>query len=399
MKLGGCQQVIHGLMFRHAMSRGAGLATGTSALGRRWGVGRGFVRIWQFRPGSGETTVSSPADAGPLWRKPRLARVEAVLYLARQPLTSRKIAQLANLADGNEARTLIRRLRRLYEAGTSAFQVEEVAGGYQLLTRQAVAPWLRRLLQTSLETRLSPPAMETLAVVAYQQPVLRAEIEAIRGVHCDEMLRQLLERDVIRIVGRSEDLGRPLLYGTTKRFLELFGLRHLDELPRAAEFKLSSQKDAQAGVNNENKSGTGRSDDTTSSSEPNLEEKSVTTRIRPATIPAEFSEESPLALIEALQPHAAAKHVSAAKDEDEDEDDDDLDDDDDDDDDEDDDDEDDDFVDEEWEEVDDDEEDDEDEDDDDEEWEDDEDEEWEDDDEDDDDEDEEEDEKWEDGKE
>ncbi len=112
-----------------------------------------------------------------------------------------------------------------------AFQVEEVAGGYQLLTRRAVAPWLRRLSQTSLKTRLSPPAMETLAVVAYQQPVLRAEIEAIRGVHCDEMLRQLLERDVIRIVGRSEDLGRPLLYGTTKRFLELFGLRHLDELP------------------------------------------------------------------------------------------------------------------------------------------------------------------------
>ncbi len=85
------------------MSRGAGLATGVSALGRRREAGRGFVRIWQFRPGGGETTVSSPVDAGPLWRKPRLARVEAVLYLARQPLTSRKIAQLADLAHGNES--------------------------------------------------------------------------------------------------------------------------------------------------------------------------------------------------------------------------------------------------------------------------------------------------------
>ena len=79
--------------------------------------------------------------------------------------------------------------------------------------------------------------METLAVVAYRQPILRAEIEAIRGVQCDDILRQLLERDLIRIMGRSEDLGRPLLYGTTKRFLELFGLRNFDELPRAAEFR------------------------------------------------------------------------------------------------------------------------------------------------------------------
>ena len=194
------------------------------------------MRVWQFRIG-GEMASGGAPGTGPLGRKPRLARVEAVLFLARQPLSSRKIAQLANLADGNEARTLIRRLRRLYDAGTSAFQVEEVAGGYQLLTRRPLAPWLRRLSQTSVETRLSAPAMETLAVVAYRQPVLRAEVEAIRGVHCDEMLRQLLERDLIRIVARSEDLGRPLLYGTTKRFLELFGLRHLDELPRAAEFQ------------------------------------------------------------------------------------------------------------------------------------------------------------------
>ncbi len=113
------------------------------------------------------------------------------------------------------------------------FRVEEVAGGFQLMTRAKFAPWLRRLYPAAPEVRLSPPAMETLAVVAYRQPVLRAEIEAIRGVQSGEVLRQLIERDLVRIAGRSNELGRPFLYGTTKQFLQVFGLRHLDELPRA----------------------------------------------------------------------------------------------------------------------------------------------------------------------
>jgi segregation and condensation protein B len=96
---------------------------------------------------------------------------------------------------------------------------------------------LRRLLQTPVETRLSPPAMETLAVIAYRQPVQRSEVEAIRGVQCGDLLRQLMDRDLARIVGRTDELGRPLLYGTTKRFLQVFGLRHLDELPRAATLR------------------------------------------------------------------------------------------------------------------------------------------------------------------
>jgi segregation and condensation protein B len=378
------------------------------------GLERGFMRLWQFRIG-GENAVASVSEAGPLWRKPRLARVEAALFLAREPLTSRKIAQLANLADGNEARTLIRRLRRLYDEGTSAFQVEEVAGGYQLLTRRSLAPWLRRLSQSAMETRLSPPAMETLAVVAYRQPVLRAEVEAIRGVHCDEMLRQLLDRDLIRIAGRAEDLGRPLLYGTTKRFLELFGLRHLDELPRAAEFRtvdpIASEIDSRSNENSgSTQPGESRTNDTTNI-EPTLEEKSVTTRIRPAALSTEFAEEPLAALAEAAREQAARAPLSAAKeDEDEEDDDEEWEDDDDDDDDDDEDDEEDDeeeedgFVDDEWEEVDDDDEDEEDEEDDDEEWEDDDDEEWEDDEDDDEDDDEEDDdeedddEEWEDEK-
>jgi segregation and condensation protein B len=108
-----------------------------------------------------------------------------------------------------------------------------VAGGFQMLTRSKFSTWLRRLNHVAPETRLSAPAMETLAVVAYRQPVPRADLEAIRGVNCGEILRQLMERDLVRISGRSEELGRPFLYSTTKKFLQLFGLASLDDLPRA----------------------------------------------------------------------------------------------------------------------------------------------------------------------
>ena len=172
-----------------------------------------------------------------------MARLEAVLFLAREPLATRKLAQLAGLADGTEARTLVRTLNRLYDEEGCAFRAVEVAGGFQLMSRAKFAPWLRRLDGSAAEVRLSGPAMETLAVVAYRQPVLRAEIEAIRGVQCGEILRQLMERDLVRIVGRSEELGRPFLYGTTREFLQVFGLRHLDELPRPDGKPVSEQTD------------------------------------------------------------------------------------------------------------------------------------------------------------
>lgn len=172
------------------------------------------------------------AGDSPLSPDAELARLEAVLLLAREPLNSRKLSQYANLADGTWARTLIRRLNEGYDGAGRAFRVEHVAGGFQLLTRRKFAPWLRRLAHVPGETRLSAPALETLAVIAYRQPVPRADIEAIRGVNCGEILRQLIERDLIRIGGRSEELGRPYLYSTTKRFLQIFGLSSLDGLPR-----------------------------------------------------------------------------------------------------------------------------------------------------------------------
>ena len=170
-------------------------------------------------------------------RDHRLQRLESVLFLAREPLTSRKLSQYANLADGTESRTLIRRLNELYDKSGQAFRVERVAGGYQLLTRPHFASWVRRLEYVPRETRLSAPAMETLAVVAFRQPVLRADIEAIRGVGCGEVLRQLMERNLVRIGGRSDELGRPYLYTTTKHFLRTFGLESVDGLPRVAAVK------------------------------------------------------------------------------------------------------------------------------------------------------------------
>jgi segregation and condensation protein B len=181
---------------------------------------------------SGAEAMRDGKEQGNSARQTHVARLEAILFLAREPLGSRKLAQLTGLADGTKARTLVRALNRRYDAEGSAFRVEEIAGGFQLLTRARYAPWLRRFISAAVEVRLSAPAMETLAVVAFRQPVLRAEIESIRGVQCGEVLRQLIERDLVRIVGRSEELGRPLLYGTTRQFLQVFGLRHLDDLPR-----------------------------------------------------------------------------------------------------------------------------------------------------------------------
>jgi segregation and condensation protein B len=157
--------------------------------------------------------------------------LEAVLLLATAPLSTRKLATLADLEDATKARHLVDQLRRRLRRRGSCLQVVEVAGGVQLLTRPQLAPWLVRLHGVGTEVRLSPPALETLAVVAYCQPVVRAEIEAIRGVQCGELLRMLMERGFLRIVGRSDDLGRPMLYGTTQFFLQVFGLRRLEELP------------------------------------------------------------------------------------------------------------------------------------------------------------------------
>lgn len=238
-----------------AMRSGGHLATGSLA---SWpqaeARGRPSAKTrWAFpdpRPASsGPSRQPAPLAAGQHVRTEELARLEAALFLAREPLTTRRLAKLARLPDGTRARSLLRELRQLQDAAGSAMRVEPIAGGFQLLTRAAFGPWIRRLQDHPSGPRLSAAGLETLAIVAYRQPVTRAEIEAIRGVGSEEMLRQLLERDLVAIGGRAEELGRPNVYLTTRRFLEAFGLARLEELP--AIESLSPAEDDPGGVDDD----------------------------------------------------------------------------------------------------------------------------------------------------
>lgn len=178
-----------------------------------------------------QTKDSSATPTSP-WKE-----VAALLFLAREPVSNRRLAQLAGLQDATAARTAVAELNQRLDRAGRAFRVEEVAGGLQMLTHKDFAQWIRRRSDVPPEQWLSPAMLETLAIVAYRQPIVRAEIEAIRGVNCDEVLRQLLQRDLIRIAGRNEDLGRPYLYETTRTFLQLFGLSSLDNLPKVQKIR------------------------------------------------------------------------------------------------------------------------------------------------------------------
>jgi segregation and condensation protein B len=166
-----------------------------------------------------------------------MARLEAVLFVADEPLTARRLAEAAGLADAAEARRTVEQLRARYDADGTAFQIEELAGGYQLLTRPAFHPWLLRLRRTGHDLRLTAAGLETLAVIAYRQPITRADVEAVRGVQCHETIRMLMEKGLVRIAGRHKSLGRPQLYGTTRKFLQAFGLNSLKDLPEVESLK------------------------------------------------------------------------------------------------------------------------------------------------------------------
>jgi len=189
--------------------------------------------VYRLLPGDEREPVAQGEQA----RDHKLALVEAALFAADEPLTLKRLAAIAGLGAGNEARRLVRKLQSLYDKDGTAFQVEELAGGFQLLTRPEYHPWLIRLRRTGNELRLSPAARETLAIVAYRQPIMRAEVEAIRGVQCGELLRLLMEKGMVRIAGRHDSLGRPVLYGTTKKFLQVFGLKSLRDLPQAEQLR------------------------------------------------------------------------------------------------------------------------------------------------------------------
>ncbi|MFH1731209.1 MAG: SMC-Scp complex subunit ScpB [Planctomycetota bacterium] len=163
--------------------------------------------------------------------------IEAMLFASAEPVRSRKIAETLKDTgiDGRGVRKIITALAKEYDEAGRGFAVEEIAGGFQMLSRPDYAEYIADLLGGGGGGRLSQAALETLSVVAYKQPVTRADIEAIRGVQAGPLLRALLHKGLIKITGRAEILGRPLLYGTTRKFLEHFGLKSLNELPRVEE--------------------------------------------------------------------------------------------------------------------------------------------------------------------
>lgn len=177
--------------------------------------------------------------------------IEALLFAAQKPLTARELAaaikgagrddelapnEFAKVTEPQVAAAL-EQLKIEYVQQSRAFQLAERADGWQLVSDPAYASWVRQLFPAVKPARLTPPSLETLAIIAYRQPITRADVEAVRGVAVDGVLQNLMERGLVKISGRAEVPGRPLLYETTQFFLEHFGLRNLDELPNAEELR------------------------------------------------------------------------------------------------------------------------------------------------------------------
>ena len=167
--------------------------------------------------------------------------IEAALFSSARPLTLDELGALDPDVSGSEVKAALDQLREHYDFDGHGVEVVELGGGYQIVTRPALAAALERAQLAQRSPRLTAAMLETLAVIAYRQPVGRAEIEEIRGVNGSGVLRSLQERSLIEVVGRSEGLGRPLLYGTTPLFLELLGMPDLVNLPRAEEFSIALQ--------------------------------------------------------------------------------------------------------------------------------------------------------------
>jgi len=159
--------------------------------------------------------------------------VEALLFASEAPVEAERIREVLELPSVDEARELVRALGERLDGQGRALQIIEVGGGYRLVTRPEVAPWLVKLARSRTRSRLSRSSLETLAIIAYRQPASRPDIDAVRGVNSEAVLDNLLDRRMVRIAGRKDSPGRPFLYETTRDFLVAFGLRDLADLPKA----------------------------------------------------------------------------------------------------------------------------------------------------------------------
>lgn len=162
--------------------------------------------------------------------------LESLLFMAGDPLTVGNLKNILQVNE-NEISRAVHELADEYRSRDSGLLVAEVAGGVQMITNPSSAPWIKKLLTSVLPAKLSRQSLETLAIVAYKQPITKAEVESIRGVNSDGVMRTLLERRLVRILGRKEVPGRPLMYGTSREFLQYFGLKDLSELPTLKEFE------------------------------------------------------------------------------------------------------------------------------------------------------------------
>lgn len=172
--------------------------------------------------------------------------VEAMLYAAEKPLSAREVHSIIPDAKLPDIKSALKVLQYEYEAMGRSFTLKEVANGYQFRSRSEYGAYIMKMLQRS-PNRLSNASMETLAIIAYKQPILRQEVERLRGVDVGGILRALLEKDLIKVMGRKNLPGRPLIYGTTKKFLEVFDLKDLESLPKLKEFKaLGGQDETQS---------------------------------------------------------------------------------------------------------------------------------------------------------
>ena len=172
------------------------------------------------------------------------AVIEALLFASEQPLTLEKIKEVLGNFQTPEIRKLLEELGQEYEKSNRGIRIAELAGGFQLITSPGLAVFLKKLYKGRRVERLSRPALETLAVIAYKQPVAKMEIGSIRNVNIDGVVKSLIDKDLIRIAGRKKSPGRPFLFGTTRKFLEYFGLKSLEELPRVENFQEALAKGA-----------------------------------------------------------------------------------------------------------------------------------------------------------
>lgn len=161
---------------------------------------------------------------------------EAILFVSTRPLSLQQFKDVIAEAEAPDITASLNSLKADYQENCRGIHLVEVAGGYQLCTDPFCAPWLKKLYKSKQIVHLTGPSLETIAIIAYKQPVTRPEIEAIRGVNVDGVLRTLMERGLVRIKGRRESPGRPIVYGTTDEFLQYFGLKSLKDLPPLEEF-------------------------------------------------------------------------------------------------------------------------------------------------------------------